>query len=297
MCDEHTVRDNETFLRTSAGLSRRRFTGVAAGAAAGAAFAMMLPRSANALTVTGRDVRITTPDGEADAYFVHPVEGKHPGVIVWPDIRGLREALRQMADRLAGSGYAVLVVNPYYRSAPAPVVPEGSSFQDEGTRAVLMPLYSSLSATTTDTDASSLVAYLDAQPAVDTARGIGTMGYCMGGPMTLHTAAAVPERVAAAASFHGGGLVTDAEDSPHLRVPDMRASFLIAIAENDDARDPQAKDVLELVFDDAGLAAEIEVYEGALHGWCPPDSPVYHEAQAERAWERLLALFEGALKS
>ena len=203
MCDEHTVRDTETFLRTSAGLSRRRFTGAAAGAAAGAAFAMMLPRSASALTVTGRDVRISTPDGEADAYFVHPAEGKHPGVIVWPDIRGLRAALRQMADRLASSGYAVLVVNPFYRSAPAPVVPEGSSFQDEGTRAVLMPLYSSLSATTTNTDASALVAYLDAQPAVDTARGIGTMGYCMGGPMTLHTAAAVPDRVAAAASFHG----------------------------------------------------------------------------------------------
>ena len=148
MCDEQTVRDNEAYLRASAGLSRRRFTG----AAAGAAIAMMLPRSANALTVSGRDVRITTPDGEADGYFVHPAEGRHPGVIVWPDIRGLRPAFRQMADRLAGSGYAVLVVNPFYRDARAPVVPEGASFQDEATRAVLMPLYNSITSTTTDTE-------------------------------------------------------------------------------------------------------------------------------------------------
>ncbi|HEY5644441.1 MAG TPA: dienelactone hydrolase family protein [Pseudomonadales bacterium] len=293
MCDEQTVRDNEAYLHTSAGMSRRQF----AGAAAGAAIAMLLPRSGNALTVSGRDVRITTPDGEADAYFVHPAEGKHPGVIVWPDIRGLRPAFRQMADRLAGSGYAVLVVNPFYRDARAPLVPEGASFQDEATRAVLMPLYNSITSTTTDVDAKALVDFLDAQTEVDTTGGIGTMGYCMGGPMTLHSAAAVPDRVAAAASFHGSRLVTDAEDSPHLRVPGMSASFLIAIAENDDARDPQAKDVLELVFDDAGLAAEIEVYEGALHGWCPPDSSVYHEGQAERAWERLLVLFESALKS
>ena len=236
-----------------------------------------------------------TPDGEADCYFAHPQSGRHPGVIVWPDILGLRPAFRAMGDRLAGSGYAVLVANPYYRTAKAPVVAEGATFADPETRAKVFPLARSLSPETNVTDAKAFVAFLDAQSAVDTARRIGTTGYCMGGPMTMRTAAAVPERVGAGASFHGGGLVTDDASSPHLLVPTMQASFLFAIAENDDERDPGAKTALGEAFDSAGLAAEIEVYEGAMHGWCPPDSPVYNEAQAERAWARLLALFEGAL--
>ena len=291
MCNEDTVRDNEDFLRNDRGLSRRRFGTLTAGAA----LAMLLPPVANAQDVAESDVIVTTPDGEADCYLVHPAKGKHPGVIVWPDVLGLRPAFRLMGKRLAQSGYSVLVVNPYYRSAVAPVVPEGASFQDTSTRESVMPLAMSLTADTNVTDAKAFVNFLDAQASVDTSRGVGTTGYCMGGPMTMRTAAAVPNRIGAGASFHGGRLVTDGEDSPHLLVPSMQASFLFAIAENDDEREPDSKNVLRETFDAAGLAAEIEVYEGALHGWCPPDSRVYNEPQAERAWARLLALFEGAL--
>ena len=177
----------------------------------------------------------------------------------------------------------------------APVVGPGASFQDAATRNVVLPLARSLSAETNTTDAAAFVSFLDAQTAVDTTRKIGTMGYCMGGPMTMRTAAALPELIGAGASFHGGGLVTDAKNSPHQLVPQMQAQLLIAIASNDDEREPEAKHELRKAFDNAGLNAEIEVYEGALHGWCPPDSGVYNEAQAERAWTRLLALFEKAL--
>ncbi len=291
MCDENTVADNEEFLRNSGPMSRRQFTTLAAGAT----LATLLPRTANAADVTENDVKVQTPDGSADCYFVHPSSGRHPGVIVWPDIVGLRPAFRLMGKRLAESGYAVLVVNPYYRSATAPVVPEGASFQDPATRETLMPLARSLSAETNVTDARAFVAFIDQQAAVDTRRKIGTTGYCMGGPITMRTAAAVPDRIGAGASFHGGRLVTDSPDSPHLLVPQMKAQFLFAIAANDDERDPEAKNVLRESYDKAGLAAEIEVYEGALHGWCPPDSRVYNEVQAERAWARLLVLFEKAL--
>ena len=288
MCDEQTLRDEEA---ARAALTRRQFT-VATSAAIAAA---VLPKARGAEPVIGTDVLVETPDGQADCYFAHPATGAHAGVIVWPDILGLRPAFRAMGDRLASAGYAVLVVNPYYRQAQAPVVPEGASFRDAATRETVMPLARSLSPETNVTDAKAFVAFLDAQASVDTERKIGTTGYCMGGPMTMRTAAAVPDRIGAGASFHGGGLATDDDASPHLLVPDMKASFLIAIAENDDERDPDAKDKLRAAFDAAELDAEIEVYAGALHGWCPPDSPVYNEAQAERAWARLLALFEGAL--
>jgi len=291
MCDQDTVHDNDEHLRRSGDLSRRRFNVLTAGAA----LAMVLPRGAVAQDVVEADVQVATPDGVADCYFVHPATGKHPGVIVWPDILGLRPAFRAMGKRLAQSGYSVLVVNPYYRKVKAPVLPEGASFQDPATREKVMPLATSLSAETNTTDAKAFVGYLDAQAAVDTARKIGTTGYCMGGPITMRTAAAVPERIGAGASFHGARLVTDAADSPHLLVPKMRARYLIAIAENDDQREPDAKNVLRKAYGDAGLAAEIEVYAGAMHGWCALDSPVYNEAQAERAWARLLALFETAL--
>ena len=286
MCDENTVDENERYL-----ISRRRFGAVSAGAA----LAAVLPVTANAMAVSERDVTVPTPDGSADCYFVYPAEGAHAGVIIWPDILGLRPAFRAMGKRLAESGYAVLVVNPYYRTVAAPVVGPGASFQDAATRNVVLPLARSLSAETNTTDAAAFVSFLDAQTAVDTTRKIGTMGYCMGGPMTMRTAAALPERIGAGASFHGGGLVTDAKNSPHQLVPQMQAQFLIAIASNDDEREPEAKYELRKAFDNAGLNAEIEVYEGALHGWCPPDSGVYNEAQAERAWTRLLALFEKAL--
>ena len=197
-----------------------------------------------------------------------------------------------MARRLAESGYSVLVVNQYYRSQRAPIV-NTTNFAAE--RETLMPLMGSLNADTQTRDAKAFVSFLDSQAPVDRNRKMGTMGYCMGGPFTMRTAAAVPDRIGAAASFHGGGLVTGQPDSPHLLVPKMKAHYLFAIAENDDENQPEAKDVLRDAFAQAGLPAEIEVYDGALHGWCPPDSTVYHEAQAERAWSRLLVLFENAL--
>jgi carboxymethylenebutenolidase len=288
MCDEHYVEDLKRYAK---GMTRRRFGALSAGV--GAAF--MLPPVVNAQDVTEQDVEIETPDGVADAYFVHPSTGAHAGVLVWPDALGLRPAFREMGKRLAQSGYSVLTVNPFYRQRRAPVVPEGASFQDESVRNVVMPLMQSLNADTHRTDASAFVAWLDRQDPVDTGRKIGTTGYCMGGPIVMRTAATVPDRIGAGASFHGGGLVTPGEDSPHLLIPQMKASFLIAVAENDDEREPETKDVLRNAFDDAGLAAEIEVYAGAAHGWCPPDMPVYNEEQAERAWSRLLALFETAL--
>jgi carboxymethylenebutenolidase len=289
MCEkDHFEDDLEKYIRAGR-VTRRDFGALTAGAS----LAMMLPQAANAQAVTERDVEIRTPDGVCDAYFVHPQSGAHAAVLVWPDILGLRTAFRQMGKRLAESGYSVLTVNPFYRGRRAPVVPEGATF-DEATRGIVFPLAQQLNATTHVTDARAFVAWLDQQPQVDRSRGIGTTGYCMGGPITMRTAAALPERIRAAASFHGGGLVTQNADSPHLLVPQMKAQYLFAVAENDDEREPDAKNVLRDTFQKANLQAEIEVYPAA-HGWCPPDSAVYDEAQAERAWSRLLVLFERAL--
>ncbi len=287
MCDERTDADNTEYLRAK-GITRREFGAVSAGAG----LAMLLPRAANAQAVTESEIDVTTPDGVADCYFVHPASGAHPGVLIWPDAFGLRDAKRQMARRLAESGYSVLVVNPYYRSQRAPVV-SSTNFAEVST--TVRPLMATLNAETHARDAQAFVSFLDSQSSVDSNRKMGTMGYCMGGPITMRTAAALPDRIGAAASFHGGGLVTDQPDSPHLLVPQMQAHYLFAIAANDDENQPEAKDVLRDAFAQAGLPAEIEVYDGALHGWCPPDSQVYDEAQAERAWSRLLVLFEGAL--
>lgn len=295
MCDDDTLADEARGRRNEGACSRRTFHALAAGTAA----ALVLPRAAKASSargaVTERDVRIDTPDGAADAFFVHPAAGRHPAVLVWPDILGLRPAFRRMGRRLAEAGFAVLVINPYYRSAGAPVVRPGASFQDPEVRERVLPLARSLTPARTETDAEAFVTFLDAQDAVDTGRGIGTTGYCMGGPMVLRTAARRPDRVAAGATFHGSRLVTEGEDSPHRRIADAEARFLVAIAENDDERDPGAKDVLRNAFDAAGLDAEIEVYAGAMHGWCALDSAVYDEALAERAWGRLLVLLEGTL--
>ena len=287
MCDDRTDTDNTEYVRTTK-MTRRQF----GAASVGAGLAMLLPRAANAQAVSEADIDVTTPYGVADCYFVHPTSGAHPGVLIWPDAFGLRSAKKQMGRRLAESGYSVLVVNQYYRTQRAPVV-NTTNFAE--VRDKLAPLMGSLNAGTQTRDARAFVSFLDTQPAVDRNRKMGTMGYCMGGPFTMRTAAAVPDRIGAAASFHGGGLVTDQADSPHLLVPEMKAHYLFAIAENDDRNQPEAKDVLRDAFARAGLPAEIEVYAGAMHGWCPPDSTVYHEAQAERAWSRLLALFENAL--
>lgn len=254
-----------------------------------------LPRQAFADHTKGRDVEIKTPAGTADAYFVHPIKGKHPAVLIWPDIFGLRPAFKTMATRLAEAGYAVLVVNPFYRAQRAPTAPENPSFDDPATRTALMALRNALTAETAQVDATAFVAWLDAQKAVDTKRKIGTAGYCMGGPLVVRTAAAVPERIGAVASFHGGGLATDKPDSPHLLIPKTKASFLIAIAENDDAKEPAAKDTLREAFAAAERPAEIKVYAGTKHGWCPTDSRVYDHAQAEKAWAQMMAVFGRAL--
>lgn len=290
MCDELTNKDAEEYLRRNA-LTRRAFNkhGVAA------AIAMMLPPVANALDVVEQDVMVPTPDGESDCYFVHPADGAHAAVIVWPDIVSIRPAFRAMGKRLAESGYSVLVVNPYYRTARGAIVPEGKGFRDPGIRELLMPHAQSLSPETCVTDGRAYVKWLDSQDSVDNDRMIGTTGYCMTGSYTMRLAAAMPDRIGAGGSFHGGGLATDEDDSPHLLAPQMKAGFLIAIAENDDERDPDAKVKLRKAFDAAGVTAEIEVYKDAMHGWCPPDSSVYNEAQAERAWSRLLVLFEREL--
>jgi len=290
MCDERYEEDVKAY-QSRMGITRREFGALSVGAG----MAMFLPRAEGAVAVTESEVNVKTPDGTADCYFVHPATGTAPGVVVWPDILGLRTAFRKMGKRLAESGYAVLVVNPFYRGKKAPVVPEGTVFNDPAVNNVIRPIAANLNATTHTTDAKALIAWLDSQTSVANNKKIGTTGYCMGGPIVMRTAAAVPERVGAAATFHGGPLLTAMPDSPHLLIPQMKAQFLIAVAENDDMREPNTKTTLKEGFAKANLPAEIEVYAGAQHGWCPPDSPVYNEAQAENAWTRLLALFGKAL--
>lgn len=285
MCDQdHFEEDLEQFEARGL-VTRKQF-----GMLLGAGMSMMLPQVANAAAVTEADVTITTPDGSADCYFVHPATGTAPGVLIWPDIFGRRPAFHKMGKRLAESGYSVLVVNPFYRTKKAPTAPEGGATPIQQ----VMPLAQTLNATTHMTDAKAFIGWLDQQKPVAKNRKMGTQGYCMGGPMAFRTAAA-SDRVGAVASFHGGGLVRkDAADSPHLQASKTKASFLIAIAQNDDERAPTDKDVMKETFGNAKLSAEIEVY-GAAHGWCPPDSRVYNEALAEKAWSRLLALYGKAL--
>lgn len=278
MCDDLTAEDNR--------LSRRE-VGIALGAAG---LAALLPSPADAVPVAGRAVSIATADGTTDAFFVAPTKGRHPAVLVWPDIMGLRPAFEQMARRLAESSYAVLVVNQFYRSVKAPFLAPGESFDQPAVRDRITPWRAALTPAATTADGRAFVEWLDRQKEVDPRRPIGSSGYCMGGPMTIRTAAARPDRVRAVASFHGGGLVGDAPDGPDKLVARTKAGALIAVAQNDDARRPQDKDVLRAAYVAAKLPAEIEVYP-ADHGWCPPDSRAYDRAQAERAWSRQLALF------
>jgi carboxymethylenebutenolidase len=291
MCDNDSLDDMVDHLGRNDALSRRRFGALSAGLG----LVAMLPRAANAAEVTEQEVEIKTSDGTADAYFVHPAKGKHPAVIIWPDIFGLRPAFRQMARRLAESGYSVLVPNPFYRIKRAPTSTPGANLQDEATRNMLMGMSRSLTPETQVSDSQAFIGWLDGQASVDPKRKMGTTGYCMGGPITMRAAAAFPDRIGAGASFHGGGLATDKPDSPHLLVPKMKAQYLIAIAANDDEREPNAKVLLKEAFEKAKLPVEIEVYAGTKHGWCPPDAAVYDAAQAEKAWSRMMALFEKAL--
>ena len=285
MCDQDHFDDERLEYEAKGLVTRRQF-----GALVGAGVVMMLPKVVNAVAVTEADVNVKTPDGTCDAYFVHPATGNAAAVLVWPDIFGLRPAFRQMGKRLAESGYSVLVVNPFYRTKKAPTAEQGAATPIPS----LMPLAQGLNETTHMTDAKAFIAWLDQQPSVNKNRKVGTQGYCMGGPIAFRTSAAVPDRVGAVASFHGGGLVTQNPNSPHLQASKTKAQFLIAIATNDDQRAPTEKDVLKETFAKASLPAEIEVYPGA-HGWCPPDSGVYLEAAAEKAWSRLLALYGKAL--
>ena len=286
MCDQDHFDDDKQDYEAKGLVTRRQF-----GVLLGAGVMMMLPRVVNAVAVTEADVTVTTPDGACDAYFVHPATGTAPAVLLWLDIFGLRPAMRQMGKRLAESGYAVLVVNPFYRTKKAPTAEQGAATPIPS----LMPLAQALNETTHMTDAKAFVAWLDQQASVAKNRKIGTQGYCMGGPIAFRTAAAVPDRVGAVASFHGGGLVNATPNSPHLQAAKSKAQFLVAIAANDDQRSPNDKTTMKETFEKAGLPAEIEVYAGAAHGWCPPDSGVYNEPQAEKAWARLLALYSKAL--
>ena len=286
MCDQDHFDKDQQELAALGLVTRKQF-----GMLVGAGVAMILPQVANAAAVTEGDVTVKTPDGSADGYFVHPTTGTAPGVLIWPDIFGLRPAFRQMAKRLAESGYSVLVVNPFYRVKKAPTADQGSATPIPQ----LIPLAQALNETTHMTDAKTFITWLDAQASVAKNRKIGTQGYCMGGPMAFRTATAMPDRVGAVASFHGGGLVTEMPNSPHLQTAKTKAQLLIAIAANDDMRAPNEKNVLKETFEKAKLPAEIEVYTGAAHGWCPPDSQVYNEPQAEKAWTRLLALYGKAL--
>lgn len=306
MCDQTTEAENEAYL------SRRRL-GIGAAAAAvltgcgasptGAApeepapepeaAPKSQPKPVATPATSSRRVTITTPDGEADGLFVAP-EGKHPAVLLWPDVAGLRPAFEEMATRLAGAGYAVLAINPYYRSAKSPILKDFSEWRTDEGRAKIAPMREALTSEAIARDGAALVAWLDQQPEIDTSRKVGTQGYCMSGPFTFRVGAAAPDRVGVIASFHGGGLVTEGDDSPHTLFEEMKAAALICIAQNDHARDPDAKPTLEKAAQAAGRTAEIEVYP-ANHGWCALDSPVYDEEQAERAWGRLLATYAAHL--
>jgi carboxymethylenebutenolidase len=289
MCDHHDFDEMEYARRE--GLSRRQFGLLTVGAG----LAALLPPPADAAPITGRSVDIRTPDGVCDAYFTHPTAGTHPGVLMWPDIFGLRPTFQHMADRLAQSGYAVLVVNPFYRIKRAPTSAPHPSLDDPATRKELMGMMASLTPTITVTDARAFVPWLDSQPAVSRTRKMASTGYCMGGPFTLRTAAEFPQRIGAGATFHGAALVTDGPDSPHLLIPRIEAQYLMAIAASDDERQPEAKTLLRAAFAKAHLQAEIEVYPGTIHGWCVPDLQVYNPEEAEKAWARQLVLLKRAL--
>lgn len=281
--------------------TRREFvtTSAALGLAAASGVALGAERD-----VVEKDVEVRTADGLCDAAFIHPTAGAHPGVLIWTDIFGLRPVFRALGRRLAAQGYAVLVPNPFYRTVRAPVIADASrfNFDDPAERAKAEQWTQSIGTPgAIERDADAHVAFLDAQPQVDRAHKLGTQGYCMGGPLVFKTAAQVPGRVGAAATFHGGGLVTDKPDSPHRLAPRIKARMYVAIAASDDAKQPDAKDKLRQAFAAARVPSEVEVYPGTIHGWCVPDMPrhdgrpIYNRPDAERAWEKLVELYRAVL--
>ena len=284
-------------------MTRRDFVAVSVTAGIAVTAGCTAEDTPQVIEVIEEDVEITTPDGTADAAWIHPSTGAYAGVLIWTDAFGLRPSFRAMGRRLAAEGYSVLVPNPFYRVGPAPQFPDASvvDFGNPEDRARLGPLMGSITAAdAAERDASAYIPFLDAQPEVDSSKKIGTQGYCMGGPLIVRTAAAQADRIGAAASFHGGGLVTDNPNSPHLLAPSIQARMYFGVASNDDEQQPEAKDVLREAFADAGVEAEIEVYAG-LHGWCVTDmpqqgeTPIYNEADAERAWGKLIELYGAAL--
>ncbi|MDP3676652.1 MAG: dienelactone hydrolase family protein [Novosphingobium sp.] len=299
MCDEFTLADDAEW-QAMRRVSRRGFGLGAAGLAAGGALAGCMATSdsnaeptptSSGRAITERAVTIATPDGTADAFYAHPAgRARHAAVLVWPDIMGLRDSFKDKGRQLARAGYTALVVNHYYRSARAPVLAPGASFTDPAIRAQVAPWGKLLDPVAYGRDAKAFVAWLDKQEAVDTRRKIGTVGHCMTGSTAIRAAAALPARIGVAASMHGGGLASDAPDSPHRLFASTQAALLIAIALNDDARDPTAKTKLREACDAAGRTCEIEVYP-ANHGWTVADSPSHDAAQAERAFQRQLALY------
>jgi carboxymethylenebutenolidase len=246
--------------------------------------------------VVEKDVEIKTPDGTADAALYYPEgKGSWPAVVVWPDVMSLRPVFRDMGRRLAAEGYVVLVPNLYYRAKKAPVIEGSFNFAVPEDRAKLTPLRATVTPEGTDRDAVAYIAFLDSLPQTNKKKKVGTQGYCMGGPLAFRTAGISPSRVGAVASFHGGGLVTDAPTSPHLTLPQSRSEYLVCVADNDDKQDPTVKDKLKAALDAAKRPNKIEVYTGAAHGWTVKGSQVYDEAAAEKAWAELLAIYKHAL--
>ncbi len=286
MCDEFI----HPGLVTDTRVSRRNF-GLMTLGAAGLAASPALAQD----NVAEKDVMVKTPDGECDAVLFHPAQGTHPAVLIWTDIMGLRPAFRDMGHRLAAMGYTVLVPNPFYRSARAPVLPGNINFSDPDTRTKLTGFRNAMTDDGIDRDARAYIAFLDGQPQTDKAKKAGVQGYCMGGALSFRTAAANPTRISAVGSFHGGnGLVTKNPDSPHLLIAKTNATFLVCQAQNDDAQQPTVKDDLKAAFTTARKTASVEVYH-ADHGWCVPGSAVYNQAEAERAWSNLGTLYKTQL--
>lgn len=292
MCDEWTEKDNKKFLLNKGKINRREFNKLSVTAL----LAGLMPQTAFAGSVLEITVDVRTPDGVVDCYFAHPAKGKYPGILMWTDIKGRRPIYEAIAKRLAEIGYAVLLVNPYYRDAKAPVVDPGARLGDPDTMERLWAISDKLTRQAVMSDATAYLHFLDNHPSVDIKRKAGTFGYCMAGELVVLTAASCPNRVGAVASFHGSrSIVCDGPESPHLLISKSSAQAFHAVAENDDKRSPETKNIIRKAYETAGLAAEIEVYENTLHGWCTPDFHGYHAVQAERAWSRMLHLFKNAL--